>query len=263
MKPGAGATSAQVRYRHVGVAHAWLSLGFLIGTELLTAEFHAGLGLAVHAGLLVLFLLRSCVTTGRESNFYIALALLPLLRILSLTMPPQLVSQATQLVLVHLPLVLATLIAASVLGYGRKEPRRYPYIPFQLLIAATGPLIGYLVYAIVQPPALAESLEPSYSLWPAATLFFAAFSEELIFRGVLLTAATRFMGPGQGIALSALAYGAFHMGWQPWLLVGFLTLLGLSFSHLAYLTRSLLGVTLAQGLANVIVFIVLPLLETG
>jgi uncharacterized protein len=254
-------TTKAASQQRAGFSYIWLYLGALAGAELLAAGLNISLSLWLHAGLLCFFLLRSYVTEGRESSFHVALAVLPLLRVLSLTIPLWLASPINQLLLVNLPLIAAIFISAWAAGYGRKDLLlSLGYLPVQLIIASSGLLLGYAGSLIIQPPVLAESLELQQILWPVLSLLiFTGFSEELLFRGLLLTATVRLIGSRQGIIYGGVIHGIFHLGWQSWLFVGFMILVSLVFGWLAYRTRSILGVTLAHGLANVLLFIVLPL----
>jgi uncharacterized protein len=219
-----------------------------------------GWGLALHAGLLLAFMVRSVFTDGRAHDLYLALCVLPLIRLLAIAMPFWLTDQAGHFTLVNLPLIVATLLVARYLHYGRNElGLRVGFLPWQLVIVATGPLIGYLERLIIQPPAMAPDLSLSAIWWPALSLMlFTGLSEELLFRGVLQTAAVRALGAPWGIVAIAAMFGVLHIGWQSALDVAFVTVVGLFFGWAVYRTRSILGVTLAHGLANVVLFIVLP-----
>ena len=240
---------------------------FLIGSvlalalaEYLVAFVAPGWGLAIHAALMLAFMARSVFSGGHAHDLYLALSVLPLIRILAIAMPFWLTDQSMHFALVNLPLIVATIIAARYLSYGRRElGLRLGFVPWQLAIIATGPLIGYVERLIIQPPALAADLSLQAVWWPALSLMlFTGLSEELLFRGVLQTAAVRALGARWGIVTVALVFGVLHIGWQSALDVAFVTLVGLFFGWAVYRTRSLLGVTLAHGLANIFLFIVLP-----
>ncbi len=239
----------------------WLYLAVMTVAELLSAGTSLVLGLTLHAATLLFLFVRFVLSGGKKGDFYLALSVIPLIRILSLTMPIWLVNPTNWLPLVNLPLIIATLVAAKTLGYGLKDLRLNfgPGILLQLLIASSGFLIGYLERFIIQPAALAPGLELGQVLWPMLSLLlFTGLSEELLFRGLLLTAVVRYVGARRGILFAALVFGAFHFGWQSWLDVAFVTLVGVYFGWLVHKTRSIFGVTLAHGIANIMLFVVLP-----
>ena len=240
---------------------------FLIGSvlmmavaEYLVAFVAPGWGLGLHAGLVLAFMTRSVLNDGHAHDLYLALSVLPLIRLLAIAMPFWLTDQTGHFALVNLPLIVATLLAARYLHYGRRElGLRLGFLPWQLAIVATGPVIGYLERLIIQPAALSPDLSLSAVWWPALSLLlFTGLSEELLFRGVLQTAAVRALGARWGIVTIAVMFGVLHIGWQSALDVAFVTLVGLFFGWAVYRTRSILGVTLAHGIANIFLFIVLP-----
>lgn len=244
---------------------------FLIGSvlalalaEYLVAFVAPGWGLAIHAGLLLAFMARSVLSVGYAHDLYLALSMLPLIRVLAIAMPFWLTDQSAHFALVNLPLIVATLLAARYLHYGRRElGLRLGFLPWQLAISLTGPLIGYIERLIIQPPALAPDLSLQAVWWPALSLLlFTGLSEELLFRGVLQTAAVRALGARWGIVTVAVMFGVLHIGWQSALDVAFVTVVGLFFGWAVYRTRSILGVTLAHGIANIVLLIVLPNLGT-
>ena len=106
---------------------------------------------------------------------------------------------------------------------------------------------------------MAPDLSLAAVWWPAPSLLlFTGLSEELRFRGVLQTAAVRVMGARRGIVYVSLMFGALHVGWSSAVDVGFVTLVGLSFGWAVHRTGSIVGVTLAHGIVNIVLFIVLP-----
>lgn len=236
------------------------SLVVLTLAEYLVAFAAPGWGLAAHALLLIAYMGKGVITEDDSHQFYVALAVLPLIRILAIAMPYWLTGQAEHFALVNVPLIAATLVAANYLGYKRKElGLKRSRTPWIVLVILSGPLIGYLERLIIQPAALSPDLSFQAIWWPALSLLlFTGFSEELLFRGVVQTAATRTLGARWGIIYVSLLFGALHIGWQSALDVLFVTLVGLFFGWVVYRTGSILGVSLAHGFANIVLFIVLP-----
>lgn len=228
--------------------------------ELLVFYLNPALGLVLHALLFITFIAQGVLTDGDTHELYIALAILPLIRLLSITMPFWLVDQAGFFALVNLPLIVATVVVARYLGYKRGQlGLTLGRLPWQLLIATSGLLFGYLERLIIQPPAITPDLSLAAVWWPALSLLlFTGLSEELLFRGVLQTAAVKSLGAWWGILYISLLFGVMHIGWQSALDVIFVTVVGLFFGWVVHRTGSILGVTLAHGLTNIVLFIVLP-----
>lgn len=240
--------------------YLWLYLFALAAAEWVTADAGSALGLGLHVALFLLLLVRAYATVGSESDAHVALSLLPLLRVISLTVPLQLTAPTDQLGLVSALFLLSLFFAARALRYGaaRALGLNFRLFALQLLIALLGPLLGALIYTFVPLPALADGLQLEGLVRPAASLFTAGVVEEIFFRGLLLTALTQLLGASQGVVLGALLYAGFHLSWQAWTLVGLMLVQGLLYGWLAVRTRSVVGVALAHGLANVALFIALP-----
>ena len=228
--------------------------------EVLVTYVNAGSGLAVHALLVIALLGKGVITEGKDHELYVALSVLPLIRILAIAMPFWMTNQTGHFALVNLPLIVATLMAARYLGLGRKGfGLTLGGLRWQLPVALSGIAIGAAERLIIQPSALAPDLSLASIWWPAlALLLFTGLSEELLFRGVLQGAAVKGIGARWGIVYVALMFGALHIGWESILDVAFVTAVGLYFGWVAHKTGSILGITFAHGVANIMLFIVLP-----
>jgi len=220
------------------------------------------LGLAAHALLLLaLFAHAALVQSKAERGFLVSLAFAPLIRVLSLTMPLAQIPILYWYLATSIPLFAALLVAAPVLGFSWIDLglnlRRWPQ---QLAIGLTGILFGAVEYLILQPPALAPSLQLVHLWWPALILMVSTgLLEEMIFRGMLQRAAGEAMRRG-AVAYVALLFAVLHIGYQSWADFFFVLLVGLFFGEVVQRTRSLVGVTLSHGLTNIVLFLVMPFL---
>lgn len=252
---------ATVKRTPVGDAYryVWLYLAVLAAASFLAAGTAPRLGLYLYLALLLFALLRTQFLAGREQDFHVALAVVPLFSILSLTAPAWAAFPVDQGVPRAILLSLGSLLVARALGYnpvGSLQARALLYLP---LFVVAGSLVGASAFLVLRPPAPGSSLNPGELLGPVLSFSFVAFSEELLFRGVLLTAAVGLLGARQGVTLAALFYASLFLGQQPWSLVGLALVVGLGFGWLALRTRSVLGVSLAHALAAVTLFIVFPI----
>lgn len=245
-----------------GTGMVWCYLGILLFAEVLAAGAYPAVSLAVHVALAVALLVHSAFSKESLGRLYAALALAPLLRVVSLSIPALLADPVYQYAVVNIPLILASLVAARQLGYTWGEVGlNLRGFWVQIPVAASGPLLGWLERLVIQPTPLVASLEPSTLIWPVLSLIlFTGFSEELLFRGLMQRAAIGALGPTQGICYVALVFGVLHLGWHSFPNVLFAVAIGLIFGWIVYRTGSILGVALAHGIANVFLFIVLPLL---
>jgi uncharacterized protein len=255
------AISSTRNFRHWAIL--FLYLGLFTLAELNSNGSTVRLGLALHAVLLITFLAHGVFSQDRLGRLYTAMAVVPLIRLLSLSMPFWLTDRTNWFALVNVPLIVSTLVAIYTLGYNLRDlGLKFSHIRLQLLVVASGLLIGWLERLIIQPAPMAESLAFSDVLWPVLSLFFfTGLSEELLFRGVLQQTAIEALGKWPGILYIALLFGVMHIGWNSLLDILFVTSVGIYFGWIAYRTKSILGITLAHGLANVVLFIAIPLMR--
>jgi membrane protease YdiL (CAAX protease family) len=243
----------------------WLYFAGLVLAEWLAAGANRGPGMLVHTLIVLTALVHAAYLSGPAARMLSLLALAPMVRVLDLMMPQSFVEPIWRFPLVNFPLIIAVFITIRTLGLRREEVGlQLGFLPAQLLIALSGPVVGIVEHRIIQPQALAGRFEWSEILLPILILMvFTGFSEELMFRGLLQNAIISVLGPLGGITYVALIFGAFHFGWQSALDVAFVTVIAWIWGWLAWRTRSILGVCLAHGLANVWLFIIMPLTSSG
>jgi hypothetical protein len=231
--------------------------------ELVTTVINPRLGLLIDGVLLVLLLFQSSRRSARpEQKFLLTLALAPLIRLLSLSMPLLVFPQIFWYLVVGLPLLLSIFLVYRLTGYKPAEVGLSPGsgLPLQLTVGLTGLVFGYIEYRILQPQPLVGSPNLQSILLPALILLvFTGFLEELIFRGLMQRAALdtiKRLGP----LYVSLVFMVLHIGYQSVLNLAFVFLVGLFFSLVVARTRSILGVALAHGLINIMLYLVLPFL---
>jgi len=239
----------------------WFYFAGLVLAEWLAAGVNRGPGMLVHTLIVLSALIHAAYLSGPAARMMSVLALAPMVRVLDLMMPQSFVEPIWRFPLVNFPLIIAVFITIRTLNLRRQEVGlQIGSLPVQLLIASSGPVVGVMEHRVIQPQALAGSFEWSEILLPILILMvFTGFSEELMFRGLLQNAVISVLGPLGGITYVALIFGAFHFGWQSAADVAFVTITAWVWGWLAWRTRSILGVCLAHGLANVWLFILMPL----
>ena len=240
----------------------WIYLLVLSVAELLTAVVSPHLGLAIHAGLMLTLLVHSGMgATEAERRLALGLTLAPLIRLLSLTLPLLNFSGEARFPLVAAPLLLAAWIAVRQLKVARQAMGlRIDHLGLQVLLTGGGLGLGALEYVILRPDELATSFEwRSLLLVGLNLLIFTGFAEEFIFRGLLQHLAGPILRGGTLIYVS-LVFGALHIGYLSVLDVIFVTAVGWLFAYLVRWSGSILGVTLAHGLTNFTLFVIMPYL---
>ena len=245
-------------------------VGAIVAVEIVLVFFNTAAGLIGHAVLVALllgqFLLNSWGTTpatvGTSTSYHTAralpaLALVPLLRLLSLVMPFGALPVWSWYLLVGVPLFLATVLLARAMHYSWADLglRRVPWVT-QLLIALSGPPLGLITYLLVRPePRDLLGRQPTFAALGGAigALLFAGLAEEVLFRG-LLQRATR------NIVWVTILYGALYIGaLSPGLLL-IMTVVGGYFSWCVARTGGIWGVALANGTLAASALVICPLL---
>jgi membrane protease YdiL (CAAX protease family) len=235
-------------------------LALIVAAELMISLRSVELGIGVHLLLLFAMPIHGTFVAHSSRALLTVMTLAPLIRIVNLAMPVDGLSSVSQYLLLSVPLVVALLTTMRIAGLSRREiGLRFDRLPLQVGIGLLGLPIGALIYAILQPPP--PLTDPTWSgVLIAAVAFLAAigFLEELIFRGALQTVGERTLGPWASVYVNAL-FAALHLGYLSPPHTGLVFLVGLIFSRLAAQGRSVVGVALAHGLTNVVVYLVFPL----
>lgn len=239
----------------------WFYVGGLAGAEILVGYVHPVAGLLVHLGLLVALLVHAAhASRSGRHLLYLTLMLAPLIRILSLSMPMVLVPPH----LVYLATGLTVLAAAGPVmrigGFTGKEIGLvWGYWPWQLLVALSGVAVGITEFYILRPAPLLPSISgPEIVLTGLVLLVGTGFVEELLFRGLMFRAACRYVRKGRALLYVNVVFAVLHITHLVPLDVFFVFLVGVYFTVVVDRTRSLLGVTLAHGLANITLYLIWP-----
>lgn len=253
-RPALGLVSPRQR------AALWGYLLLVTTAELVTSLVSPQGGQIILVLLLAAMALHAALGSGgAASRLVLALALAPLIRILSLALPLSSFPQLAWYPIVAIPLLIATGMVIGQLRLTRRELGvRLGNPLLQLGLASLGVVLGVAEYFILAPRP--QYLEPTWQAFALAglnLLIFTGFTEELIFRGVLQAVSREALGRWALLYVSLL-FGVLHIGYLSWLDVVFVAGVGLLFAYLVRWTGSLLGVTLAHGITNSMLFLVMP-----
>ena len=209
--------------------------------------------------LVALLLHSSLISRGPQQGFLLSLALAPLVRLLSLSLPLIKFPFVYWYALVGVPLFIAAFLTARVIGLSRAQMGMTVNKPFlQILIGLTGLGLGYIEYLILHPDPLSEDPSLQHIWLPALILFiFTGFLEEYIFRGVMQYTSLRSLGR-IGIFYVAAVFAVLHLGYKSVLDVVFVFCVAVFFSIATIKTGSILGVTISHGLTNIGLFLIFP-----
>lgn len=240
----------------------WLYFFAIASAELLTVYLQPLVGVVCHGMILIALLVQSTfILEPPQRNLLLALSLVPLIRITSLSLPLTELPQIYWYPLIYAPLLAATAVVMRIVGLSVKDvglvSRDWP---FQILVGvASGLAYGGLEYMILRPEPLVTSFTLQQIWLPAIILLVATgFVEELIFRGVLQRLAEPAIGSWMGIIYVSVIFATLHIGFLSLLDVAFVLSVALFLAYAVKTTRSLVGVTLAHGIANSLLYLIMP-----
>ncbi len=253
-----------------------IALGYLIVVtvaEILTTIMIPNANATIYGFLqvqyiLLLFLL--CVHTAvkwgtADQPLLLMLTLVPLIRIISLSLPLATFPQIYWYLLTSIPIFVAAFLVLRQLRWSWRDlGLNGRYLLWQIPLTLSGFVIGYLEYLILQPEPLIKTF--TWVHWLAAALILlisTGFLEELIFRQMMQKTAVNRLGELSGIVYVAAIFAVLHIGYSSFTDVLFVFTVGLFFGWAVYKTGSIVGVTLAHGLANITLFLVFPIWGIG
>lgn len=251
-------------WRLWGLPFFWILVLYLLGVaaaEWATAFFNPQLGLVLHGSLLALIFLHAALgASGAEQKMLFTLALAPIIRLQSLSMPLAGFPFSYWYAIVGLPLFLSAYLALRLTGFSLADVGiTGNKLPLQALVGLSGLGLGWVEYQILKPAPLVGSWRLE-DIWLTALILFAftGFLEELIFRGLMQRAAQAVLG-SYGMIYVALMFAVLHIGYRSFTDFAFVLGVGLAFGWVARWTGSLWGVALAHGLTNITLYMVFPL----
>ncbi len=243
-----------------GMKEALVYLLAITIAEVITATIQPVWGIACHIILLAAIILHSALASGQtRRGLLLSLALAPLVRIISLSMPLANIPQIWWYPIIYAPLLMAGVMVVRILNLGaRNIGISFGFFPVQLVVALSGFLFGVTEYFILKPEPMVIELTWQ-EIWLLALIFLVCTGlvEEFIFRGVLQHTAVAAFG-WWGVLYISLLFAILHMGFLSWVDIVFVFVVGLFFGWVVKKTGSLLGVTLAHGITNTILYLVAP-----
>jgi len=252
------------RWRPVNArGRSWAFLAVVAAAEMVVAWVNPLVGLSLHALLLLGWIpLVVMEPNRRERDLMLGLILAPLIRLVSLALPLHLLSPLASIALTAIPLYVAAWKVSRIVGLPAKRlgleggNRTGQYV-----VGLGGIVIGVILFQVLAQPPLTDTLAASDPMTAALVLVvFAGFIDELIFRGLLQSLAYRAMG-SPGPLYVAFVYAAMQIGYRSAAQVLAALGLGLVFGTIAHRSRSIMGVSLAHGLANIVVYLVMPVMQ--
>ena len=241
------------------VSHLILTSLLIILAEVSTCLAGPKAGIASNIAILLLLILQFTFIKDPSSDFtrlFQVMTLIPLYRIITLSIPVELITYEGYLIAVTISLLAGSLILITVLGISLEEVGMLLRDPIlQIVCIIAGPFIGYLEWMLLMP----SGLEPPI---PASLiLMLAAFTDELIFRGIIQQSVERAMkNPLFAILLTSTLYATFFVSYASglWLiLLVFLT--SIFFGYVVSKSGSIAGVLISHALLNIFYLVICPI----
>ncbi|MGE4495973.1 MAG: CPBP family glutamic-type intramembrane protease [Methanosarcina sp.] len=236
-------------------------LGITIA-ELLIFSGRMGAAVWVHIGIVISLSLSDIFLKDPEVHrIYQALMLLPVLRLINLSMPIFFETTLYTFMFVYGPLAIPVIIiilhqrdSLEQIGITMKN-----FVPYMLIAVPLGFLLGFGEYLTIRSGYLIPDLTFVNLLkLTFIMVFFVGLVEELIFRSILQSRLEKSLSVREALLITSLMFGLMHSGYgtfQEILYTGFVGLImGLAF----YKTRSLPFIAVLHGFVNVFLFGILP-----
>jgi membrane protease YdiL (CAAX protease family)/ribosomal protein S21 len=239
-------------------------IGYLIAlgaAELTTTYLSMQVGLIAETTILFALLIHSSLYESYTfSNLLRSMMVLPMIRIIGLSLPIMQVPSLYWFPIIAIPLFAASYTLMRNQRLNRKKVGLIlGNIPVQLLIALTGLALGFIEFLILKP----QPLISTFSIVPLLTAVIiltisTGFAEELLFRGILQRNAENVVGKAFGLLYTSLLFTGLHIGWHSFLDLIFVFIVAMFYGYMFQKTRSIVGITLSHGLSNSVLFLVMP-----
>ena len=194
---------------------------------------------------------------------YQALILLPILRLVDLSMPFFYEEKLYNLIFIYGLMTIPVSIAATNQGFtgaqlGITFKKIGIYIPFSIVL---GLLLGTVEFLIVGENPLINDLSILNLLGLTMIMIFLVSPvEEMIFRSILQNRLEIVLGSWKALIITSILFGLMHSGYGNIIEILYISIVGTLLGYLFYRTRSLPLVTLIHGFINVFFFGIIPLL---
>jgi membrane protease YdiL (CAAX protease family) len=241
-----------------------ISIIAIISAEMLIYSGHLLAGAILHV-ITVLMLSLSVIWVPRShvSRSFQVLALLPIIRLLNISIP--VFSEVTlyYFVFIYVPLLLPAYVVIrhqdrDLSHIGLTFQRLPIYIPLSILTGggmAWGESMIIDAGNLVPDLSFASLLKLSFVM-----IFIVGFIEELIFRSLLQTRMEDSFGRLRGLLIAGLLFGVMHSGYGTFYEILYTSLMGIVLGYMFQRTGSLPLVSLTHGFVNIFLFGIIPLL---
>lgn len=230
--------------------------------ELLIYAHKIQIAIWIHIGVLIALSLSDIVVKNlKVYRIYQALMLLPILRLVNLSMPVFFNTTLYTFVFVYAPL----LVPLGIIVINQRSSFEHIGITaknlpaYIILSIPLGFLLGLGEYLTIRPGYLIKELSiGNLFILTFIMVFFVGLVEEIIFRAILQVRLEDALGVKEAVLIAGLLFGLMHSGYGTFHEVLYTGFVGLFMGFAFYKTRSLPFVVVLHGLVNVFLFGIFP-----
>ncbi|HEY3361022.1 MAG TPA: type II CAAX endopeptidase family protein [Methanosarcina sp.] len=240
---------------------------FIVLAEFLIYAHRIQLAILIHIGVLIAFSISNIfVKDLKIYRIYQALMLLPILRLVNLSMPVFFSTTLYTYVFVYSPLLIPLIIIVTHQRYSLEQVgiTAKHILGYTILSIPLGLLLGLGEYLTIRPNYLIPDLSIENLLkLTIIMIIFVGLTEELIFRSILQTRLEEVLGPREALIIASILFGFMHSGYSTFYEIMYTGFVALFIGFAFHKTKSLPFVAILHGLINVFLFGILPYYLSG
>lgn len=194
-------------------------------------------------------------------SLYLSLALIPLIRIISVSIPLSGMPGVFEFIVVSIPLFITGVIVAKMVGLTYTDLGfKFDSLHNKLLIGFLGILLGFVKYLLFRPGKTDISTAPEGLLTLVIILIFLGFLEEFLFRGIIYIVLLRELSPKKAVYFTSFLYATLTISSKSFVNVIFAFLMSIILCRLFTRQKSLTGLYIVHGLMNITLYVIYPLI---
>lgn len=239
-----------------------IPVAFIALAELLLFLGRTELAIWIHIGVLIVLILSNLFLKDLKIyRVYQGLMLLPILRLVNLSMPVFFTTTLYTFVFIYgsllIPLVIIVMRQRN--AFKKKAISIKNFLACIILSVYMSFLLGLREYMTLRPSYLIPNISfENLLILIFVMVFLVGLVEEIIFRSILQTRLEETLGIEEALIITSLLFGLMHSGYGNFYEIFYASFAGTIIGYSFYKTRNLLFAVLAHGFANVFLFGLLP-----
>ncbi|TAH69117.1 MAG: CPBP family intramembrane metalloprotease [Anaerolineaceae bacterium] len=239
----------------------WLFIILIVLVEVFFTFLSISIGAIIYLAILMSLLIAALLKYQKPCyQLFSALAIIPLIRIISVSLPMTGLSELLKIVFVSLPLFITGIIIAKITSITPKILGFTTYkLHIQLLISLIGLPLGLIKFYIIKPKLINISVAPvEILMWVITLIFCVGLLEEFLFRGILFNVAGKFLSNNKAMYFISLLYAALTISSKSFFNVIYAFMISLLFCRIFIWKKSIIGISLAHGIINITFYLICP-----